>query len=413
MDTAILDLNDCQLRLWKGGEMLLQSPGYALLQNKQYVFGEVAHAQARLRPRDINHRYWWQLDTEPMQPAFGPGRHTADLVHAHLLQIYEMAQQPAEIILAVPASMQTEQLSLLLGIIGQCPFDAVGLVDRAVASCCTLPLGPESCHIELQLHQALVTHLKLENGDLQRSSATPVPGCGLLAIQDRMAKSIADGFIRQTRFDPRRQAATEQQLYDALPGLLQSLRDEGEHNLELGGHRARIERDTLANSCQDIWQRIAQAANKQGQQVILEPFLALLPGVESHLSRVQVLEPDALSRGLARHHAALQGDESGLHFVSRLPADSAPETAPEVAPAAVSGAVPAEKVPQAEPGAEPSCYRLEITDGACVLHPLSGPGPRLNGETVNQPRQLRHGDCLDLGNGEILTLEAAVKDRGP
>ena len=83
MSVALLDINDCNLQLW-GADSAVQSPGYALLEGKDYRFGTAARSSARLRPRDINNRFWWQLSTEPLQPALGPARHTADLVHAHL-----------------------------------------------------------------------------------------------------------------------------------------------------------------------------------------------------------------------------------------------------------------------------------------------------------------------------------------
>ena len=83
MSIGLLDLNDSNLQLWHA-DARVQSPGYALLQGKDYLFGAAARAAARLQPRDINTRYWWQLSTEVLQPALGPARHTGDLVHAHL-----------------------------------------------------------------------------------------------------------------------------------------------------------------------------------------------------------------------------------------------------------------------------------------------------------------------------------------
>jgi len=68
MTIALLDINDSNLQLWHG-DAHLQSPAYALLQGQTYRFGTPARATARLQPRDINTRYWWQLSTEALQPA--------------------------------------------------------------------------------------------------------------------------------------------------------------------------------------------------------------------------------------------------------------------------------------------------------------------------------------------------------
>jgi hypothetical protein len=132
MSLALLDINDSNLQLWHG-DTHLQSPGYAMLEGGSYQFGQAAREAARLRPREVNTRYWWQLSTEALQPAMGPARHTADLVHAHLQALHREGGQPGEVLLAVSGSMQRDQLSLLLGIVQQCPFDAVGLVNRSVA----------------------------------------------------------------------------------------------------------------------------------------------------------------------------------------------------------------------------------------------------------------------------------------
>lgn len=406
MSAVVLDLNDCLLQLWRDGSTLLRSPGYALLEGKNYVFGEDARKQARLHPRSINHRFWWQLDTEPMKPAFGPGRHTADLVHAHLLNIHQQAQEPDELILAAPGSMQTSQLALLLGIIEQCPFAAVGLVDRAVASCAALPVERSCDHIELQLHQALVTQLELDNGTLQRRGVTPVPGCGWLAFQDRMAHSIADSFIRQTRFDPRRQATTEQQLYDSLPELMQALLESPEHNLELGGHRARLERQVLAESCDDLLQRLLQGAGGTGELLSVESFLAQVPGFREKFGQARIVPEDALFESIERNQQLLEGDESGLHFVTRLPATAA-------AGVGAQALQPVAEPQTPEPVKQPSRYRIEIEDGSCTIQPVSGPAPLLNGEPVNAASQLQAGDRLELETGEVLTLEPAVGDHGP
>src|SRR6187551_768508 len=116
MSIGLLDLHDSNLQLWHQ-DTRVQSPGYALLQGKAYQFGAPARAAARLQPRNINTRYWWQLSTEALQPAFGPARHTGDLVHAHLQQLHQEANRPDEILFAVSGSMQREQLALLLGIV--------------------------------------------------------------------------------------------------------------------------------------------------------------------------------------------------------------------------------------------------------------------------------------------------------
>ena len=276
MTIALLDINDSNLQLWRGAE-LLQSPGYTLLDEQQYVFGHPARAAARMRPRDINTRFWWQLNTEALQPALGPARHTADLVHAHLLDIYQQAGQPEELMLAVSSSMQRDQLALLLGIIERCPFNAVGLVNRSVAMA-SLYGGPGKLyHVEIQLHQAVISELAESNGDVELKRVIPLPGLGLLQLQERLIEIIAAAFIRQTRFDPRRKADAEQQLYDALPDALSALESASEYNMVVMGYRARINHSDLLEAGGHLFSSAPEAIGvlNQGDRVLLDPAAGL------------------------------------------------------------------------------------------------------------------------------------------
>ncbi|MCZ6828667.1 MAG: hypothetical protein O7F73_03630 [Gammaproteobacteria bacterium] len=399
-ETILLDINDFGLGLWRGGEQLLYSPGYAYLQGRDYQYGESARGQARLHPREINHRFWWQLNTEPLQPGFGPARHSADLAHGHLLDLHQLSGRPERLILAVPGSMQREQLSLLLGIIEQCPFAAAGLVDRAIASVGDTPLAADSYYLELQLHQALLTRMTSSGERVQREAVTPIPGCGWLAVQDSMAQAIADAFIRQTRFDPRRKAATEQRLYNQLPQILEQLASQREYNLELDGHRVRLDQGGLAESCGKHYQRILQALTDPGVQLLLDPAIVLLPGLDAHFSNTVSLAAGSLSHSVEKHRGLITAENGDIHFITSLPATTmapAPVPAPEAAPT---------------PAQEPSRYRIEYAAGRYTLYPGAGQPPQVNGTAVTAPLQLRAGDVLDAGKGEVLQLVAAVNSDG-
>ena len=321
MTVAFLDTNDATLQLWCGDKQL-QSPGYALLEGgKHYRFGTDARAAARLQPRNINTRYWWQLNMEPLQPALGPARHTGDLVHAHLQAMHEQVDKPDEWVLAVPGSMQRDQLSLLLGIIGQCPFDAVGLVNRSVALASALGGSGRIFHLEVQLHQALLSELSESNGVVELQRAVPLPGCGMLQLQERLVEIIAAAFIRQTRFDPRRKADTEQALYDRLPEALQALASQSETNLEVNGYRARINRSDLASAGQRLFEAAPEAMGvaRPEDRVLLDPLSRLLPGLIDQFTDPIVLEPGALHDVLTAQADHIIQRNQTLSFMTALP----------------------------------------------------------------------------------------------
>jgi hypothetical protein len=393
MSIALLDISDSNLQLWSG-EHHLRSPGYALHTGKEYLFGREARATARLEPRSINTRYWWQLSTEPLQPALGPARHTGDLVHGHLQQLHREAGKPAEMLLAVSGSMQREQLALLLGIAQQCPFDVVGLVNRSVALG-SLYGGPGRLfHLEVQLHQAVISELAESGGQVEIERTVPLPGCGLLQLQERLVEIIATSFIRQTRFDPRRKAATEQQLYDALPDTLRVLQREGETNIELNGYRARVTLEELSGAGQRLFDGAPQTMGvlRPDDRVLVDPIAALLPGLSARFPQMQELDRHAMQTALEHHMALLVQRGQPLNFITTLPCMTQTITPQET---------PAPPAAVLEEPAPPAATHLLHGDRAT---PLLASGTALGGGwellAVERGWQLRGSGATPLVNDE-------------
>jgi hypothetical protein len=444
MAELILELNDTNLRLWSGTELALESPGFARLKGRDFEFGETARDEARLHPRDINHRFWWQLNTDPLRPEFGQARHSADLVHAHLLQIHQASGSPQAMVLAAPGSLQQDQLSLLLGIIQACPFEASGLVDLAVAGASAAQTTADCWHLDVQLHQSVLTRIEHADGVRKRVRVIPIPGCGWLAMQDSIANAISDSYIRQTRFDPRRTAATEQLLYDRLGTVLTELQDNSEYNLEVNGHRVRLELRSLIESCDGHYQRLVQAMGDASQTLVIDRSMAQLPGLASVFSQLVAVEPGALAATITTHaeHITSAGDD--LHFITSLPlpasaaasmppaaepappaapqsettAQTSPKAAPEPTPATepVPAPVPA-RAPQTAGGThaepiEPTRCQIFVENGAFTLQPLPGRAPLVNGRAIEGSMQLAPGDLLDLGGNKRWRLTEVEPDDG-
>lgn len=320
MPPALLDLADSNLQLWHGDKHI-QSPGYALLDKGGFVFGHEARRAARVRPRDINTQFWWRLGTEPLQPPMGHARHTGDLAHAHLTDLHACADEPGEILFAVPGSMPHEQLSLLLGIAQQCPFQAAGLVNRSVALA-SLHGGAETMvHLELQLHQAMVYFIAAEDAIWTLESQQSLPGCGLLQLQERLVETIAAAFVRQARFDPRRKANSEQDLYDALPRLLHTLQSKPETTLDVSGYQARIARAELVGCAERLRDGVLATLGAQFRDspVLIEPLTATLPGIGDWLDSLRVVEADDLQRALTLHAPSIAQPGEALTLITTLP----------------------------------------------------------------------------------------------
>ncbi|MEH6611447.1 MAG: hypothetical protein V7696_18900 [Halioglobus sp.] len=419
MSAALLDIIDSNLQLWHE-DNTLQSPGYAMLDGSSYNFGAEARAAARLHPRNINTRFWWQLNTEALQPALGPARHTADLAHAHLENVYLASGSPDELVLAVSSSMQREQLSLLLGIIDQCPFNAVALVNRSVALASFAGVAARQFHLEIQLHQALLTELTQNDGIVQFQRSIALPGCGLLQLQERLVATIAASFIRQTRFDPRRKADTEQTLYDALPSGLRALQEQPETNIEVNGYRARINRTELAEAGQRFFSSAKEAMGSlgSGDQLLLDPLVAMLPGVETQFTGAHILAVDTLPTSIEQHRSLLVQRGQALNYVTELPclSSAAPRGAAATTPVAPQQAQPQVPDPTHVLLADASALALAATGtkltedlrisnskGAWCLDGNLG-SVQINDAPASAEIKLVRGDTVTLASGSKLQL---------
>ena len=274
--TAVLDLHDTALKIWRD-DTDIESPGYVWFDGKQLRFGLAALRTQRRTPREVNTRFWSQLGTTPLSPPLGKARHTADLAHEHLQTLYEEANRPDGVLLAVPGSFTREQLSLLLGIVEHLPFSIDGLIHRSalLASASGMSQG---LHVELQLHQTLVTQFQAADGHVAATNSQALPGEGLLALQDRLATNIAGAFVDQTRFDPLRSADGEQALYDQLPTFLGTLKTKGEARMSINGYDARVTQEDLA-SVGIAYGNALQPLLDADAPILLESPLDQLPGL--------------------------------------------------------------------------------------------------------------------------------------
>ena len=351
----LLDCNDASLRLWNEGDALW-SPGVVWLSGDGYLFGEPAWEQARRAPREISNRYWHRLSTQPLSPALGPARHTADLVHAHLETLLNGIS--GEITLAIPGAMESGQLSLLLGILQTLPVTASSVVHRsALVGAAT---GQTCAHVELQLHQASITAVTVESGVARAGETQLLPGHGLLGLMDDIAERIGEQFVAQTRFDPQRRAETEQALYLQLPDLLRSLGTQSEVSCSVQGHTARIAADALRPVGAAFTQALAPLLPAGTAHIALDALLAALPGLELPV-QATTTGPEVIPL-IAGTIAPSAGE---LHFQREAPCSNA----------ASSGRAPSESQPVAAASAQANTEQASLETSQApgsATHSLTG-----------------------------------------
>jgi hypothetical protein len=313
--------------------------------------------------------------------------------------------------------LSRDQLSLLLGIIEHLPFSVAGLVHRSalLASASHLEQG---FHVELQLHQSLVTRFDSEGAQVVVSGSQALPGEGLLALQDRLATVIAGAFVAQTRFDPLRSAETEQALYDQLPDALTTLEERGEAHVGINGYDARVTQDDLASIGAAYTQALAPLLDAESP-LLLEAPLDRLPGLATGRA-ANSIDNSTLAATALQFIAQLKQSPDNLTLQRRVPRD--PQSA-----SSLTDQNPQPPTPEQQAGQRPSHWlsagvakplsNAALSDRGIVLTDidqglvLAGPVPRdltVNGRPADAGQVLCAGDVIadDLGfHTQLIAVE--------
>jgi len=382
----LLDCNDAALRLWQDGEGIW-SPGITWFAGGQYQFGEPAWQRARLSPREINNRFWHRLSTQPLSPALGPARHTADLVHTHLQTL--LGDVPGDVRLAIPGTMEPAQLSLLLGILQTLPVTARSVIHRSALI--GSAVGEACAHVELHLHQASITGVSVTDGIATAQETQLLPGQGLLGLMDEIAERIGEQFVSQTRFDPQRRAETEQALYQQIPALLGSLVTQSEISCTVEGHTARIAREALAPVGAAFSRALAPLLPAGIERIALDALLSELPGLTSSGEHISVS-----AEIITRAADVLEVTEGELIFQREAPCSGL------VAPGNPPGIAAQEDAPVAEADSGHTASAAAVTHQLIAGHAT----PLTLGSSVTD------GVVLSGINELTVTTEAAVTLNG-
>lgn len=437
MSDCVIELNDSEIRVARGGKVLVRSPGYAIIRSGETILGEKALRQARLHPREAYNRFWSSLSEDALQSGTDQIRHNADLVYAHLQALHEQAGRPKQVIFAVPGDLSRGQLALLLGIAQACNFTTAGLVDSAVAAAAAT-VGPgRYVHVDIQLYRVVITRLTV--GEMvSRESVDTLDDAGLVPIHDASAALIADAFIEQCRFDPLHHAETEQALYDQLGQCLKALSERPEVSLEIefrgSRHQAKLKRSSLLDVLAPRYAEIIRRLDTD-RSVLLSSRLAVLPAFAERVTGAHMLEADAALSGCTRHMTLIRSSGQDVNFITRLPAathasiaaqpgDEARATdinsrAPERASHLLSGhrayslsdaplyLSAAGRVAKAREGAT-SCS-VGLNGRQAVVVPLSDITIYVNGNRLVGTRELSPGDKISFAGSEaVFSLISAV-----
>jgi len=322
----IIELNDRNICLRNENEILLRSPGFANIADKTPVFGEEARKTARLHPRQTFSQFWSQLSLDPLVNSNNLFRHQADLAFAHLNDITAQHALKDEVIFAVPSNYNRNQLSILLGLVQSCEFDAVGLVDMPLLMTADADYPAMTVYVDIQLHQTVLTTFSLKDNKPTRDKVIQIPGTGLIALHDSWVNMVTDEFIKQSRFDPHHNAETEQYVYNQLESWLARSLQDNEILMEINNkgsvYQAKINRGHFEQRVRNIFGRInseLEAMAGSNYELRLPEADASLPGVSLYLKNITAVRDAMLIESCLSHLDHIKGDVGSLSFTASLP----------------------------------------------------------------------------------------------
>lgn len=326
--TLLLELNDLSVRCFQDGQLLWQSAGVAVVDPAlgQPLFGSAAWRESRKKPLHTYTQFWSQLNTDPLLGNHPQVRHHGDLAYLHLRHIesqlpFSFADQEA--VFAVPAALSRESLSLLLGIANQCGLKTRSFVDSGLASMLKHGRAPTFTHAEMSLHHCVVTELQLSGNTVERSHSELLHDQGWFSLHTQLLNYFSDLFIRQTRFNPRHNAATEQLLFDAIPDWLRQsalLERDGvaSFTCELNQDSVQVDIAPLRQFVQAVWQPLQNQLAQTTQLYLGDRLAQCMPllTLPSHTLPVSVQQ---LTDNFGHTAQALSAQPAGVRFISRLP----------------------------------------------------------------------------------------------
>ncbi len=321
MNRALFDLNDSEIRCEYNGEITL-APGFALLDGKKVITGNPARKRSWLEPNNSFNRYWQQLDLTPMKRSLGRSniRHNADLAYAQLQQIWQDAGQPESVLFIVPASFDQEQLGILLALANALPCEVDGFVDAAMIAIAEVNNSPgDVFHLDLQLHQTLLTTFQITENAITRTGFEIIPDIGLQGLFNHVARLISDILIREYRFDPLHDARQEQYLFDHLEAWINLLTTQSEIALEFpspaGNLALQLRRDMIDGAVSEMLKplrAILQRPEIGRGELLCSQRMGLLSGIIGGLPG-RVLNAESALNGCRNHLGAnIEGGEPRL-----------------------------------------------------------------------------------------------------
>jgi hypothetical protein len=343
-----IELNDALLAVADASGVLHTEPGYAVVDAGGAHFGFDALPSVRRQAHLASSRHWRDFSSRSLPRPLGGFISTADLVAAQLRRLWARhGAGRSGALYALPPGWTGEQRGELLALSAALGVPVLAVADAAVAASRHEQPGRELLHLDAGLHSLTLSRIR-QSGQAALGESPgdreSFPTLGIEPLLRLSVETLARRFVECSRFDPLHDSATEQALFDQLPGWLARLARDAEVRVELaarsGTFGAVIQsadfRARVARACEPLLQKLRARIAERGPHVLqVHARLADLPGVVEALLRlpdtvVHVQAPGAAAAGLASRAAGLLQPGCAPAEITELPWDEGVADAPAV-----------------------------------------------------------------------------------
>jgi len=334
MTVFAIELNDRAVSLARAGDVLTSAPSAVFNGSTGAPAGANAWRELRSQPMATSSRHLGAVLTQRGLSARAEALVTAELKA-------RIAEQPVgdgeRVWIATPARAEAAGLEALLGIARRLSLPIDGFVDASAVVVAALEPERNAIVLELGLHHAAATAIDCESARARRRRSVLTERGGFIELYQVWLDLISTTMVKRTRFDPLHDAATEQQLFDAMPSLTQELAAKGSATASVTKGKERFEvaltRDQFAQAAEPIYRAIAALLHQlrpAGAPVaIVAPSpVAELPGMREQLEQFVGCEWVTIPDGFAAAATSLLDlpepvtGESSVRLLRRLPLQS-------------------------------------------------------------------------------------------
>ena len=439
MSPAILNINNSGICLFQNDKVLYREIGIILNSDQGLLVGSKAMDSRRILPKNINYDFWSDLSESKIRSSLFSDYSSADLVSYQLKEVQQFINNNDPIIIIYPSYLDSENLSLLLGIANALDIQIITFIESSIAATKEKYFASKIIHLDIHLH-GITASLMTDKKDVSVEESIFIEECGLFQLYDNWIKLITESCIEQLRYDPMHSAKTDQMLYNKVSKIIDDVTKKNKVTINIDSEdvskiieiNSSAFIDAVNKNYRNLVTKLRSLFSRDDNYVIqLTQQIAELPGLitllESSFScHVRVLDDLEPEKGACRFNtSALDNNIPSicrvLPYESEIEVDHGKGDRDSFAPTHILhdhvayeiSDIPIYigtdvktydryiKLDPSSPGISRKHCSIYMQEGHCIFSDLSRYGSFLNERRVKEEIVLQKGDLLKIGSPSI------------